>query len=317
MDGVLGELLERCGGVVRRATALEVVPRWTLERAARDAQLIRALPEVYVDARLAWPDLGCGTPLLALLPPEVGRRAVLAYADGRGALSGPTALDAWGLRTQPQGEALHLDVPPHSAIRSRPHLVVHHRRGLTPAPPEVLIRSGLPMVRLESALVDSWPMLPEPDRPGPVIRAVNDRLTTSRRISAALRTRSRLPGRASLRKLLERLEAGCRSPLEIWGHDRVFVGPGMPEFRRQARIVVGRRAMYLDVYAERERVDFELDGATTHGDPRQREVDLRRDALLATVGIVVVRFSHRRLVHEPDAVRREVLAILASRRLIV
>ena len=45
--------------------------------------------------------------------------------------------------------------------------------------------------------------------------------------------------------------------------------------------------MYLNVYAERERVDIELDGATTHGDPRQREIDLRRDALLATLGIVL------------------------------
>ncbi|WP_307821395.1 endonuclease domain-containing protein [Micromonospora humidisoli] len=90
--------------------------------------------------------------------------------------------------------------------------------------------------------------------------------------------------------------------------------PGLPAFRRQARIVVGRRTMYLDVYAERERVDIELDGATTHGDPRQGEIDLRRDALLATVGILVVRFARHRLIHEPDAVRHEVRAILATRR---
>ncbi|WP_229401740.1 DUF559 domain-containing protein [Micromonospora okii] len=72
--------------------------------------------------------------------------------------------------------------------------------------------------------------------------------------------------------------------------------------------------MYLDAYAERERVDFELDGATAHGDPWQREVDLRRDALLATRGILVVRFAHRRLVREPERVREEALAILANRR---
>ncbi len=72
--------------------------------------------------------------------------------------------------------------------------------------------------------------------------------------------------------------------------------------------------MYVDLYAEREQVAIELDGATTHGDPRQREIDLRRDSLLATVGILTVRFSHRRLVHEPDQVRRETLAILAGRR---
>ncbi|WP_262285613.1 DUF559 domain-containing protein [Micromonospora sp. MA102] len=87
----------------------------------------------------------------------------------------------------------------------------------------------------------------------------------------------------------------------------------MPAFHRQARVRVGRRTMYLDLFAERERVNIELDGATTHGDPREREIDLRRDARLATVGILVVRFAHRRLVHEPDQVRRETLAIVTRR----
>lgn len=77
---------------------------------------------------------------------------------------------------------------------------------------------------------------------------------------------------------------------------------------------VGSRTVYLDMFAERERVNIELDGATTHGDPRQREIDLRRDALLARIGILVVRFAHRRLVHEADQVRQETLAILATRR---
>lgn len=76
---------------------------------------------------------------------------------------------------------------------------------------------------------------------------------------------------------------------------------------------LGLRTVYLDMFAERERVNIELDGSTTHGDPRQREIDLRRDAQLATIGILVVRFAHRRLVHEADAVRRETLAILATR----
>jgi hypothetical protein len=39
-----------------------------------------------------------------------------------------------------------------------------------------------------------------------------------------------------------------------------------------------------------------------------------RDAALAAVGILVVRFTYQRLTREPDAVRREVLAILAARR---
>ncbi|MEU7933633.1 DUF559 domain-containing protein [Micromonospora echinofusca] len=170
------------------------------------------------------------------------------------------------------------------------------------------------MTRLEQTLVDSWPILPSAERRAPVIRAVNDRLTTPERLAVALGNAPKLHDRAAFRTLLTRLAEGCRSPLEIWGHERVFTGPGMPAFRRQVRIRVGPRTMYLDLFAERERVDIELDGATTHGDPRQREIDLRRDALLATVGILVVRFAHRRLFHEADDVRRETLAILTNRR---
>ncbi|WP_280840460.1 DUF559 domain-containing protein [Micromonospora sp. A200] len=335
-------LLERGEGVVTRRVVTEVVPEWVLWHACHVGRLLRVLPGVYVDADLArgepsalgeeegprLPPAQAGpnheavpvgrpldAPAFLRLGPGARRRAALAYADGRAVLSCLTALDVWGLRRQPADEPVHLDAPRGSGVRPRPHLAVHHRHGLVMGPPQVVSRSGVPVMRLEQALVDAWPLLPAVDRPAPVIRAVNDRLTTPQRIAAALDRVPRLAGRAELRTLVDRLQAGCRSPLEIWGHDHVFTGAGMPAFQRQTRIVIGHRTMYLDVWAERERVDFELDGASTHADPRQREVDLRRDALLATVGILVVRFAHRRLVHETDAVRREVLAILASRRL--
>lgn len=315
MHPVLRALVEQGGGVVTRRAAVQVVPPWVLAHADRVGQLRRVLPGVYVDAALipaaAHPAAGSTFPLL-----DVAHRirAALAWAQGRAALGSLTALAAWGVRGQPAGEPVCLNVVAGSGLRTRAHLKIHHREGFALFPPQVLMRGGRPVVRLERALVDAWPLLPVPDRPAPVIRAVNDRLTTPARIASALAAVPRLTGRAQLRTLLDRLAAGCRSPLEIWGHDHVFTGPGMPAFQRQARIVVGRRVMYLDVYAEREQVDFELDGATAHGDPRQREIDLRRDALLATVGILVVRFARHRLIHEPDAVRHEVRAILATRR---
>ncbi|MGK5444202.1 DUF559 domain-containing protein, partial [Micromonospora sp. URMC 105] len=340
VHSALRALVERGGGVVTRQGVTEVVPEWVLWHACHVGQLLRVLPGVYVDADLTRGEPGgmaeeeagllsasagpgrepvgsrrlVDAPALLRLEPAARRRAALAYSDGRAALSCLTALDVWGLRGQPADEPVHLDAPRGSGVRPRPHLAVHHRHGLVLGPPQVVVRAGMPVVRLERALVDAWPLLPAVERLDPVVRAVNDRLTTPERLTAALATVPRLTGRAELRALLAKLQAGCRSPLEIWGHDHVFTGPGMPPFHRQTRIVVGRRTMYLDVWAERERVDFELDGASSHADPRQREVDLRRDALLATVGILVVRFAHGRLVHETDAVRREVLAILASRR---
>lgn len=120
--------------------------------------------------------------------------------------------------------------------------------------------------------------------------------------------------RAALSWLDGRGALSHTSALEIWGHQHVFTAPGMPEFRRQGRIRACGRSFYLDVYADREMVNFELDGASVHADRRQRGIDLRRDALLATLGIMVIRFTHRRLVHETAAVRDEVLTILARRR---
>ncbi|WP_238162222.1 endonuclease domain-containing protein [Micromonospora endolithica] len=272
------------------------------------------LPEVFVAPRLLEVRPTGAVPLIGRLAPDTAHRAVLAWADGRAVLSHASALHVWGLLPPVAGAPLHLSAPAISGIRSRPGVLVHRYHDLVLEPPHVVNRRGLPVIRLERTLVDTWPLLACDDRRAPVIRAVNDRLTTPARLVAALARAPRLPGRAELRTLLARLAQGCRSPLEIWGHERVFTGPGMPAFRRQARVRVGGRTMYLDLFAERERVAVELDGATSHGDPGQREIDLRRDALLATVGILTVRFAHRRLVHEPDEVRRETLAILAARR---
>jgi very-short-patch-repair endonuclease len=176
------------------------------------------------------------------------------------------------------------------------------------------VRAGQLVTPIEQSLVDSWPLLPSADRRTPVIRAVNDRMTTPERVRAALCTVPKLPRRAELSRLLDLLAAGCRSALEIFGHEHVFSARGMPEFQRQVPVRLGNRTTYLDVYAEAEMVNFELDGASIHRDPRQHEIDLRRDALLAGLGILVVRFTHRRLVYETAAVQREVLAILHSRR---
>ncbi|MGW3785616.1 DUF559 domain-containing protein [Micromonospora chokoriensis] len=249
MDARLQALLDRRGGLVTRHEMLSVVPPWTLQGACRAGRMARVLPGIYVDAALvreAEPSL----PLLSRVGPDIARRASLAYAGGRAALSRLTALDVWGLRRQQPDEPVYLDLPRGAGLRDRPQLVVRHRSDFAVAPPYVVTRNGLPVTRLDRTLVDCWPLLPSVDRSGPLIRAVNDRLTTPQRLVTALAEVSRVPGRAALCGLLDRLAAGCRSALEIWGHDHVFTGPGMPTFVRQARVRVGARTFYLDLFAE-------------------------------------------------------------------
>ncbi|SNT64641.1 Protein of unknown function [Asanoa hainanensis] len=239
---------------------------------------------------------------------EVRRRAAIAYARGTGALSFTTALAVWGLWEDE--ETVHVTVPRSSAFRSRAWVMMHRPR----AELDAVTRQAFSVTRLDQTLVDAWSILPSARRREPVIRAINERMTTVGRVRVALDGARRLNGLHEFRQLVRLLAQGCRSELEIWGHDNVFTGPGMPRFARQFPITLGGRTVYLDVFAEPERVDFELDGFSTHGDPRQREADLRRDAALAAQGILVVRFTRRRLLSEPIAVRTEILAILCARQ---
>jgi very-short-patch-repair endonuclease len=305
VDSMLRSLLDTGDGLITSAECRRSLPRWAIDNARRAGRVRRVLPGVYLDASR------CDDPALC-------RRAALAYAGERAALSHTSALTLWGLRGLPEsstpGEPTHVTVPRSERVRSRPGVVVHRSGDFLPEPPHRRFRSGQPVVSLERALVGAWPLLPVEVRRGPVIQAVNDRLTTPDRIAQALARAPKLPGRAALGTLLDRLAAGCRSTLEIWGYDHVFTAPGMPRFKWQQRVQVDGRTYYLDVLAEAEQVNFELDGAASHSRPDQREADVRRDALLATIGILVVRFAHRRLIHEPAEVRREILAILNSRQ---
>jgi very-short-patch-repair endonuclease len=61
-------------------------------------------------------------------------------------------------------------------------------------------------------------------------------------------------------------------------------------------------------------LNFELDGRDGHVSGVDRERGRCRDAALGERGILVVRFTDHRLTHELDAVRREIVAILAARR---
>jgi very-short-patch-repair endonuclease len=274
------------------AHAPDGVPRHVVHHAHRSGTVQRLHPRTYAlgDGRLTrW-------------------RAALAYLGPGAALSHSTALCVWGLYDQPAEEPVHVSVP---ARVHRRHggdgLIVHRRVALDPVG-----RHGLPVTRLERSVVDSWPLVEAALRREPVIAAVSGRRTTVPRIREALAAAPRLKDRRTLCTVLDLLEAGCHSPLEMWGLLHVFDDPTL---RRQVPIRLSElgRTVYLDVYAEGERVDFELDGARWHASRDDRERDLRRDAALAARGILVVRYTHRRLTTEPEVVRREIREILAAR----
>jgi hypothetical protein len=285
--------------VLTRQQALELVPKHVLNDALTVGLIVRVFPAVYALADTA-----------AEL--DIRRRGALAHRRS-GALSHTDALDVWRLPTA-ISDTVHVTVPAEEPSTECDGLSLHRRRGFQVISPFVVVRGGLRVVRVEQAVIESWPLLPAIDRRIPAIVALRERRTTGTRLGVVLDEQPRAKGAAEMRHVFGLAAAGCHSPLEMWGHERVFTDPRLPPSRCQVPIDLPSGRVYLDRLFEEEMVNAELDGAAYHGEPGQRERDLRRDAALAALGYLTVRFSHLRLHSDPDGVIAQLLAILATRR---
>jgi hypothetical protein len=245
--------------------------------------------------------------------------AAALYADGP--LSHLSALTAAGLAPETRGP-LHVTVPLERRLRDADGVVVHRSRQRL-----VTIRCrGLDVTEPARSLVEAWAWAASPTRnvrsaaEQPVVRQalIEAVRTTEARVAAIRREsarRSRHPGRAELSALLDLVGGGCQSELEIWGVLKVLPGPPeVPPFVQQHRVTLpdGRR-VDVDAAWPDARVAVELDGAAFHGSREQRERDLPRDSALAAAGWIVLRFSYKRLMRDPEGCRREIVAALRNR----
>jgi hypothetical protein len=290
------------GGFITRAVALTVTANHVVADAVTDGALVRIFPSVY-----ALPE--------AVARPEVQRHAALAYVPGS-ALSHLDGLGHWNLPGDPRASRLGVHVTCNAVQHHVDRAGVHvHRRRDFDLERHSVVRLGARVVPMEQAIVESWPLLSDHDQRLPAIVAVRDRRTTAARLVATLNEQPRTAGAAEMRQLFELLGLGIHSHLEAWGHAHVFSDPRLPASQTQVKVTLpGRRNVYLDRLFEAEMLNVELDGAAYHGKPGQRERDLRRDAALAALGYLTVRFSHLRLMADPAGVIEEILAILAARR---
>ncbi|TFV85668.1 DUF559 domain-containing protein [Blastococcus sp. CT_GayMR16] len=104
-----------------------------------------------------------------------------------------------------------------------------------------------------------------------------------------------------------------REPLEIFAVRNVLAIPGTPPCEQQYRPLLPRGPVRLDAAWPEAKIAVELDGAAFHSSPEARERDLRRDAALAALGWVVLRFSYRGLMREPEACRADIRAAYRTR----
>ena len=147
-----------------------------------------------------------------------------------------------------------------------------------------------------------------------VIDAVRRRDVRARDLRAESDRQPLHSGRAALRELLELVEGGCQSELEIFGVQHVLRIPGIPAPVQQHRVFLPNgRYVDLDAAYLQAKVGVELDGARYHSSREDRERDMRKDTALATLGWVSLRYSYRRLTGEPAACRGEIEAVVRSR----
>jgi very-short-patch-repair endonuclease len=224
-----------------------------------------------------------------------------------------TALALWELLPPPPGP-FHLTVAATRSVRGSAGVQLHRGADVQDAVRRV---AGIPVTCAERSVIDTW------GAPGLIdgsavraaaIDAVRQRLCSPAALRFELDRRPRLPRRGELAELVRLLGQGCRSELEIWGCLKVLQHPGMPAFVQQRPVVVAGERFFLDAAYEEVLLAVELDGAAWHGSRRQRERDIRRDALIATVGWQTLRYGYARMTGEPDVCRRDILATYWARR---
>ena len=291
------DLVGEAGWITTAALGQHVSPR-TVGNWVAAGKLVRLRPGV-----------------LALPPSRRSWRTRLeaALEGTEGVASHLTALALWELVPHPDGP-VHITVDLTKSARGSAGVLVHRSSDIFAERRRV---AGLAVTSVERSLVDTWArpaVLRRTDVRAAAITAVRRRQASIRELRWELGRRPRLSGRAALDRLIGLLADGCQSELEIWGCLNVLRGPGMPAFVQQRRVVVGGEVFVLDAAYDDVKLAVEMDGAAWHGSRAQRERDIRRDALLATVGWQTLRFSFGRLTGAADACRRDVLAAYRARR---
>jgi hypothetical protein len=244
---------------------------------------------------------------------------VRAHAATRytgGPLSHITALAVHGIIDN-QVTRLDVTVTGDRRLRTSRWLRIHRAQ----VRPLVVVAGSLPATTPARALVDTWG---DAHRARALrgfdsvareacLRATRERLVRPADLTAELALRPELPGRASLVDLVALIAGGCQSELEIFGVRHVLAIPGLPPCRQQHRLLLPEGPVFLDAAWPEAKLGIELDGAAFHGSREARERDLRRDAALAALGWLVLRFSYRQLTRHPDRCRAQIAATYRSR----
>ncbi len=128
------------------------------------------------------------------------------------------------------------------------------------------------------------------DACGWITRACGRRLTTEKRLQAAMEVRRKMRWRAPLSDVVAAAGDGIHSVLEYRYLRDVERAHGLPQSRHQVRVVIDGRSAYRDAYYEEYRLAVELDGRLAHPDEERRR-DRQRDNKAGAQGIQTTRYG--------------------------
>ncbi len=169
-------------------------------------------------------------------------------------------------------------------------------------------RDGIPLTAPAQTLLDLATRLPRRRLEAAINAADKLDLIDPEALRADLQARRHEPGLPALRRLLDaRTFVLTDSELE-----RRFLPiarrAGLPKPRTGERI----RGYKVDFHWPELGLIVETDGLRYHRTPAQQAKDRRRDQVLTTAGLTVLRFTHAQVTREPGEVAR-ILGAVAAR----
>ncbi|MGN0062710.1 MAG: hypothetical protein ACI379_00590 [Nocardioides sp.] len=176
----------------------------------------------------------------------------------------------------------------------------------------VLWNAGPPRVRTEHALIAvAGRATDELGAIAVLADAVQARRTTARRLAAALAEHPNVRRRPFLAGVLDDVDAGACSVLEVGYLRDVEQAHGLPRAQRQVR-ASARGPLYRDVVHLPYDLVVELDGRLFHDTARGRHADLVRDLEAAVSGLRTVRVGWGQVFGDPCRTARAVAQLLQA-----
>lgn len=277
------------------ARVLETFSIRTLRAALDSRQVTMVLPRVYVGTR--W-----SQDFRARLS------AMAEWCGDHSVATGLTAAYVYGWVDVPPGR---LEVLCAHSQRFRAPRWLRIRR--TRLPFELRRHDGVAVALPAEALLCCWGSLPPQRATGFVIDVIRERGVRIEDLHALVRSRGRIRRRRELMELVSLLATGVESYLEFVAATEVFTGPKFDGFTRQHRISTPEHTYRLDFYNDTAKLSVELDGGAYHSGDDVRRRDIQRDADLASLGILTMRFSFQDLTRRGDWCRRKVLDAVRNR----